>query len=146
MKRRYAVIALAAGGLLLISAGAFAACALNVGQVHEADVYGRYVARYRNGAETLTLNRDHTFQQEVRVDVSKTPVTASGTWSWRDSGGGYVDLHGCIAANDGRGSIRPDFAAHRDGCSYPPERKWFFFGQLRLGPDESAPLWKVQSF
>jgi len=117
----------------------------DVGRVGESDVYGVYVAHHRGGTETLTLNRDHTFRQEIQIDGAGALVTNDGVWVWRDSQWGSVDLRDCLGVGDGRGGIRPDFASKISGCGYPPERKWFLFGQIRLGSDEAAPLWKVAS-
>lgn len=109
----------------------------------ESELYGTYVATYKNGTERLTLAQGGTFLQEIRVDGSDAAVMESGTWRY-DRARNRLALRDCLGVGDGFGRIRPDFIAQRGGCSFPVERRWVIAGQLRLGPDESAPLWKVQ--
>jgi hypothetical protein len=112
----------------------------------DSELYGAWVAAYENGSQTLTLEKDGTFVQEVRLKGSESPVVNSGTWQHRSPSNQLaevVDLENCLGVNDGFGRIRADFATRRGGCRYPIERRFVFAGQLRLGPDESSPLWKV---
>jgi hypothetical protein len=46
----------------------------------DSDLYGAYLATYENGTEKLTLERDGTFIQEVRLDGSDEAVVNLGTW------------------------------------------------------------------
>jgi hypothetical protein len=112
----------------------------------EAELYGEYVATYENGTESLTLQRDGTFVQEIRLNGSDGVVSNSGTWqvSRPSNRPDLVDLKNCFGVGDGFGRIRADFASRRGGCSLTVERRFLFAGQLRLGPDESSPLWKVK--
>jgi len=112
-------------------------------QFDRSDLVGVYVANYPSGTETLTLNHDGAFEQEVRLRTSAdaTPTTQTGTWEWDDSRQ-YLDLADCMAVNDGFGDIRSSFATET-GCSFPAGRKWGLFGQILLGDRETAPLWKV---
>ena len=110
----------------------------------DSELYGTYVASYQNGTERVTLQKDGTFVQEVRLKGSETVTVNSGTWRRVSPSNrpDIVDLENCWGVGDGFGNIRPDFAARRGGCSLPVERRFVFAGQLRLGPDESSPLWK----
>jgi hypothetical protein len=115
------------------------------GGLRDPELYGTYVATYANGTQKLTLRQDGTFVQEVRMDGIDSAVINSGTWqhSHPSNRPDLVDLKNCFAVNDGFGRIRADFAARRGGCSLTVERRFLVAGQLRLGPDEGSPLWKV---
>ncbi len=106
-----------------------------------SDVYGDYVAKYHSGTERVTIAKDGTFKQSVRVDASGATVENSGTWIW-DAHAERIALFGCLGVNDGRGDIRPDFATLRGGCNWSVERKWWLFGAVQLGSDESGLLEK----
>lgn len=124
----------------MLALASLAACS---GGLQESELYGAYVATYENGTQKLTLEKDGAFVQEVRLKGSDSVVVNSGTWKYNRPSN-YVDLENCLGVNDGFGRIRANFATNRGGCSYPVERRFLFAGQLRLGPDESSPLWKVQ--
>lgn len=116
-------------------------------RVPESEVDGVYMAKYKNGSEKLTLEKGGKYLQEVTLEGSDKPVINSGTWKYQLLGNeitARVALQNCLGTNDGFGSIRSDFATNRGGCSFPVERRWFIVGRLRLGPDEAAPLWKIQ--
>ncbi|MGH2489968.1 MAG: hypothetical protein ACRDF9_00530 [Candidatus Limnocylindria bacterium] len=114
--------------------------------VPETELYGAYVATYANGSEKLTLEKGGTFVQEIRLKGSDSAVVNSGTWQVRRPSNrpDLVELQNCLAVGDGFGRVRTDFATNRGGCSFTVERRFVIAGHLRLGPDESAPLWKVQ--
>jgi hypothetical protein len=115
------------------------------GGLQDSELYGTYLATYANGTEKLTLQRDGTFVQEVRVDGIDSAVINSGTWqhSHPSNRPDLVDLKNCFGVSDGFGRIRADFAARRGGCSLGVERRFLVAGELRLGPDDSSALWKV---
>ncbi len=133
------VLALVAAGLVL-----WVLFSWFLPEFDRSDVVGIYVAKYPSGTETLTLNANGTFLQEVvlKEPQDSTPITRTGTWTWAESEQ-RVRLPNCMIVNDGHGDIRPAF---RDdaGCSFQPGREWWFFGQLLLGGRETAPLWKVR--
>lgn len=137
----FCVLAAALGALSMLAGRASGAL-----RVEEHDLYGAYLAEYENGRQKLTLNQDGRFVQEVTLTGSDTPTISSGAWKRyrpNESIVDQVDLENCLGVGDGFGRIRPDFANRRGGCSYPVGRRWVFAGQLRLGPDEASPLWKV---
>ena len=132
------IIVLVAAGLVL--AALFAWCSPHFDR---SDLVGVYVAKYPTGTETLTLNADGTFLQEVTLKEppDSTPVTRTGSWTW-DESAQYLRLDNGMPVNDGSGDISPTFQTGSGG-DYPLERRWWFFGQLLLGDQGSAPLWKV---
>lgn len=116
-------------------------------RVPESELDGVYVAEYKNGSEKLTLEKGGKYVQEITLKGSDKPVINSGVWKYQLLGNDVtarVALENCLGVNDGFGTIRPDFANNRGGCSFPVERRWFVVGRLRLGPDEASPLWKTQ--
>jgi hypothetical protein len=116
-------------------------------RVQESELYGVYVAEYENGREKLTLEKGGRYLQEVTPKGNDKPVINSGAWKYQllsNDITARVALENCLGVNDGFGKIRPDFATNRGGCSFGVERRWFVVGQLRLGPDEASPLWKMQ--
>lgn len=141
---RVVVGAVVAGVLALASAGLvlWALFAWFLPHYDRSDIVGVYVANYSSGTETLTLNADGTFLQEVvlKEPQDSTPITRTGTWTW-DESEQRVSLRNCMALNDGHGDIRPTFRTDA-GCSWPAEPEWWFFGRLLLGGRESTPRWE----
>jgi hypothetical protein len=132
MRATAAIITLATLALLT-------ACSASV---QESELYGSYVATFKNGSETVTLQNDGTFRQEVRPDASEAVVN-SGTWM-HDRSHNEVVLRNCLGVTDGFGRIVQNLATQRFVCGLEIGRRWGFLGQLRLGGDESpAPLWNV---
>ena len=119
---------------------ALTACSVSV---PTTDLYGDYVATYKNGTERLTLRSDGTYSQEVRLDGSEAVVNA-GTWE-HDQRDNSVLLRDCIAANDGFATIVPSRLTPVKGiCGPGIGRAWVIAGNLELGGDEvSAPFKKV---
>jgi hypothetical protein len=58
------------------------------------EVYGSYVASFRYGTETLTLNRDGIFVQRVAVNREK-PVATRGSWEFEQDQS-RITLHGAM--------------------------------------------------
>ena len=131
-------------GMLSVLGALVSGCSM---RVQESELYGVYVAEYGNGTEKLTLEKGGRYVQEVTLKGSDKPVINAGIWKYQrlsNEIGARVALEGCLGVNDGFGTIRPDFATNRGGCSFPVGRRWFIVGQLRLGPDEASPPWKVR--
>jgi hypothetical protein len=114
-------------------------CAALSAGVDASDVPGVYVAKYDSGTQEITLRHDGTYVQVITVEGVHTPIVNSGTWRYGDQ---EVVMRNCFFLNDGTGGIRPDFEDALGVCVYPVERRWFLWGQLRLGPDEGSPLWR----
>ncbi len=111
----------------------------------ESEVYGVYVAHYEDGTETITVNRDHTYVQEVESTYSSDPVRNAGTWTWTNDDFGRIDLLDCWSVHTHEGLVRPKFASQRSLCRYPVERyNAFIFGPLYLFSSEEYPLIKVR--
>jgi hypothetical protein len=111
----------------------------------EADVYGVYVAKYRDAKETVTLNTDHTYTQDVESALLDQPVHNSGVWAWSNDDWGRIDMRDCVVVADFDGYLREDFSSHHQLCRYSMEREVaFIFGPLILGSSESYPRRKVK--
>lgn len=109
-----------------------------------SDFVGTYVAEYKSGTETLTLNADGTFRQEVVLDepADGGAVTRTGEWVWNDSLQSVV-VRNCMPVNDGFSDISEDFRT-AGVCFFAPGREWWFFGRIYFGELGTAPLWKVE--
>jgi NlpE N-terminal domain len=144
---RVIVGAAVAGVLSLVAAGLVFFVALLVwGLPHfeRSDLIGVYVAKYPTGTQTLTLNEDGNFLQEVKLKKppDSAPFTQIGSWTW-DESAQRLRMDNCWGVNDGLGNISPTFQTEAGRCDYPLTRRWWFFGQLLLGDEDSAPLRKV---
>ncbi len=107
------------------------------------DVYGKYVARYRFGTDTLELKKDGDYVQSAEIEGRGNLLVNRGKWEF-DSEEQVVRLHGCLLLSDGFGALRSDYAVPLPGgCTYPVERAYAISGQIRLGPDEGFPHRKV---
>ena len=88
-------------------------------------VYGTYVASYPFGTETLTLNRDGTFVQQVHMK-NEHPVTVRGSWSFDPKEKSRVDLYGLMFVVDGFSELRSDWRTVKPGlASFGVQRRWF---------------------
>jgi hypothetical protein len=87
-------------------------------------VYGKYKASYPFGAETITLNQDESFVQQVAMK-DQPPVTVHGKWDF-DSQGSRVNLKGLMIVVDGTGHLRSDWQTVMPGtASMDIEMHWF---------------------
>jgi hypothetical protein len=87
-------------------------------------VYGDYIASYRYGTETISLNRDGTFVQRVEID-RESPASAGGSWEF-DSKDSRVTLHGALIVDDGFGGLRGGWRTPTTGLvSFDVELHWF---------------------
>ena len=112
------------------------ACSLNVRQ---EDLYGTYTASYPFGKETLTLNRDGTFVQQVAVN-GQAPVTAHGRWEF-DSNGSRISFYGSMWVDNGFGELRTDWRTITPGLtgSMGAERLW---SRITIGSGGQYPYVK----
>ena len=96
-------------------------CSINVATKR---VYGTYMASYPFGVETITLNRDGSFVQQVAMK-NQPPVLVHGTWDF-DSQGSRVNLYGSMVVADGFGHLRSDWQTASSGIvSLDVEMHWF---------------------
>ena len=87
-------------------------------------VYGTYVASYPFGTETLTLNQDGSFVQQVAIK-GQPPVTVQGSWS-SEPNNKHVILKGSMMVVDGFGKLRSDWRIVPSGIvAISTERLWF---------------------
>ena len=92
--------------------------------VPASKVNGTYKASYQFGSETISLNPNGSFVQEIAIK-NEAPVTVSGKWEY-DANGGRVNLEGFVSAVDGFGHLRSDWRAVKPGvASFDIEIHWF---------------------
>ncbi len=93
-------------------------------RVSPDQVYGTYVASYPFGTDTLTLNRDGTFVQQVAIENDQH-ATVKGEWSL-DPDGSSANVRGLLSVDDGNGRLNSNW---RDPTSIPTaldvEMHWF---------------------
>jgi hypothetical protein len=115
---KYATIRIAFVALI---GAAFLGC----GMIVPADeVYGRYVATYPFGIESITLNRDGTFVQSMSVGKGN-PVTVRGKWEF-DQQDSRANLYGAMVVTDGSDQLRANWQNASSGIvSMDVEKHWF---------------------
>ena len=87
-------------------------------------VYGTYKASYPFGTETINLNEDGGFVQEVAVK-DQAPVTVRGKWDF-DSKGSRVNFDRLMMVVDGTGHLKSDWRTVTPGiASLDVETHWF---------------------
>jgi hypothetical protein len=92
--------------------------------VTQEDVYGTYRTSYPFGVETITLNRDGTFVQQIAIKQEKS-VTVSGTWDF-DCRESRAILYGCMVVSDGLGNLKRSWpSAKTKAFSFVIEKRWF---------------------
>jgi hypothetical protein len=86
-------------------------------------VYGTYKASYPFGTETIILNQDGSFAQQVAMK-DQAPVTVNGKWDF-DAQGSRVNLDGLMIVVDGFGHLRSDWQSVTAGtASFDIEMHW----------------------
>ncbi len=102
------------------------------------EIPGTYVAEFDFGTDTLKLESDGTYIQEIKVKGRSDVLRASGTWRY-DQGESRINLVDVFAIQN-RYSDEWDerTVTNRGGASYAVER-YFLSGKLRLGPDQGHP-------
>jgi maltose-binding protein MalE len=89
-------------------------------------VYGTYVASYPFGTETITLNRDGTFVQQVAIRPEQ-PVTVHGTWDF-DAKESRANFYGAMVVTSPFGHLSKDWRTVTGGIvSLDVEKHWFRF-------------------
>lgn len=110
---------------------------------------GRYVAQHPFGTETVVLNANGTFLQDVRINGASAPLEATGRWEYVRSDGdvglGKIELRHCLAVNDGLGALRPGYRLPLAMCTFAVERDRLILGRVVLGGGGSYPLVKQPS-
>jgi hypothetical protein len=105
-------------------------------------VCGVYAAKYRNVTESLSLNRDGNFTQEVIVDHAKSPAMSHGRWHL-DPVSGFVILDsGYLEVRDILGRVRPDYSQPLSGLVDIPAETCL--GRVYLGTSQFV-LYEKQS-
>lgn len=87
-------------------------------------VNGTYKASYPFGSETISLNSNGTFIQEIAIN-NQAPVTVNGRWDY-DAKEGRVNLEGFVSIVDRSGGLRSDWRTVKPGlASLDVEMHWF---------------------
>ena len=94
------------------------------GSVPLKRVYGTYKASYPFGTETISLNEDGSFRQEVVIN-DQAPVALRGKWEF-DSKGSRVNFDRLMMVVDGTGNLKSDWQTATPGISsLDVETHWF---------------------
>lgn len=93
---------------------------------------GKYIASYPFGKETLLLNQDGTFAQNVELKDKHANTVQHGSWEY-DARTGYVTLHGYLEVADGFGKLRADWQSVPTGVVALPVEQIFFKIVLNSG-------------
>ena len=106
------------------------------------EIPGTYVAEYGFGTDSLTLNSDGSYTQEIKVKGRSEPLRASGTWKYdkNESRVNFSDVY--LIPNPYRDEWDEATETNRGFGNYIVER-YFFSRKLRFGPDEGHPYNKV---
>lgn len=93
--------------------------------VPQDQVYGRYVATYPFGTETLTLQRDGTYEQEFVIG-GQPPVTTHGTWSFDAEERSRVTLREYTNVDAGFGELNTNWQTDKpEMASLSIVLEWF---------------------
>jgi hypothetical protein len=100
-----------------------------------------YLASYPFGSETLTLNRDGSFFQQVKINAQPT-ATARGSWVF-DPKESRIDLCGLMVVVDGFDDLKSNWKTVAPGvASFGVERHWF---HVLMGSAGKYPLYETMS-
>jgi len=107
-------------------------------RVEQRELYGSYVAEYKAGVSTLSLEPGGTFVQVIEVP-GRDRVTNRGRWVFRAEKGtlGEVWLDDCLVLHDGFGRLEE--APRRGVCVEPVDREYLFAGRILLGVSDMHP-------
>ena len=106
-------------------------------------MYGTYIADYKFAKETLTLNPDGTYVQQVTLKTDGRVSVARGKWNY-DPATAYATFdHHMMLVMDGFQHFMPNYAVPRkEGLvSLPVDR---LFGQVRIGAADGAAPYEKQ--
>jgi hypothetical protein len=102
------------------------------------EIPGTYVAEYEFGTDSITLNSDGTYTQEIRVKGRSEALGALGVWKYEqtESRINFDDVY--LIPNPYSDEWDETTVSNRGSASYPVER-YFFSRKLRFGPDKGHP-------
>lgn len=102
------------------------------------EIPGTYLAEYDFGTDSLRLESDGTYVQEIRVKGRSEVLRASGTWKY-DQAESRIDLSDVYSIQNRYSDEWDDRTVTNLGrASYSIER-YFFSRKLRFGPDDGHP-------
>jgi hypothetical protein len=113
-------------------------------RVEQRELLGSYVAEYKAGVGTLSLEPGGTFVQVIEV-AGQDKVTNTGRWVFRPEKGtsGEVWLENCLVLHDGFGRLEEK--PRRGVCVEPVDREYLFGGRILLGVSDMRPYVKQEA-
>lgn len=105
---------------------------------NEKEIPGIYVAEYGFGTDSLSLEADGTYTQEIRVKGRLEVLRASGIWEY-DKGQSRISLSDVYAIRNRYSDEWNEWTVtNRGKANYAVER-YFFTRKLRFGPGDGHP-------
>ena len=113
-------------------------------RVEQRELYGSYIAEYKTGVGSLSLEPGGTFVQVIEVP-GRDRVTNKGRWVFRPEKGtlGEVWLDNCLVLHDGFGRLEE--TPRRGTCVEPVDREYLLAGRLLLGVSDMHPYVKQEA-
>ena len=108
--------------------------------VEDDEIHGRYLAQYDFGQEFLTIYPNGAFTQEFKIFHGPKILKNHGVWNFAHEDQ-MIDFHSFVIASDGYCAREPNPSI--SNASLPVERKFFVFGNLRIGSDEGCPYRRI---
>lgn len=107
----------------------------------QSDLFGTYVADYNVAKEELTLNKDGTFIQKVKLKAKSKVAIAKGKWTYDTKTGYVIFEENHMAVIDGFRKLNPDYEKPNPGPAFFPADK--YFGRILLGSAEGVLYEKI---
>lgn len=103
---------------------------------NDSDLVGTYQSHYGAANESLTLNADGTYKQEVLLKSPQRIDVATGSWKF-DSSSGDITFNGRFhLVLNGYQDPQPEYWLRPNGLVIKPSTQ--FFGRTRIGSSEGV--------
>lgn len=106
------------------------------------EIPGTYVAEYEFGTDSLILEPDGTYTQEIKVKRRSEPLRVTGIWKY-DQSESRVNLSDVYLIPNPYSDEWDEATATNRGSANLPVERYFFSRKLRFGPDEGHPFNKI---
>jgi len=105
-------------------------CGRNVG---EYELIGKYRINYSYGVEEISLLKDGTYSQTIRISGKPESRSRTGAWDYRSSDG-HVVLHNPMIVDNGFGETKSYFweQAEDNQGTWALDAKKSIFGKISL--------------